>query len=443
MEQLPSVVIVGRPNVGKSTVFNRITGQRRAIVGDEPGMTRDRIYGQAEWRGKEFEIVDTGGMVPGESAEVPASILAQARIAIDQAEQIVMVVDGRRELTASDYELAQMLRRTGKPVVLAVNKMDTLALLPQAQDFCSLGIARLFPISAENGLGVDDLLDEITAGFPATVLESKESKTPAEDQEINVAIIGRPNVGKSTLLNRLAGVERSIVSEVPGTTRDAVDMLVKQDGLVCRLVDTAGIRRKGKTLRMTEKLSVVMARRHIRLCDVALLLLDGTQGVTALDATIAGYAYQSGKSVIILVNKWDHVEQHRTAARVFLEQIRQKFKFLDYAPKLFISARTGQGVEKIFPEIRDVSQSRRLRIPTAELNRFLRTIDLERATSPAGQRPKVYYITQTSASPPSFVLFTDKQRRLHFSFERFLINQLRRRFGFKGTPIHLTQRMHH
>ena len=443
MGQLPSVAIVGRPNVGKSTVFNRITGQRRAIVGDEPGITRDRIYGRAEWRGKEFEIVDTGGMIPGESAEVPASILTQAKMAIDDAAQIVMVVDGRRELTASDQELAQMLRRTGKPVVLAVNKMDTVALLPQAQEFYSLGIPRLFPISAENGLGLDDLLDEITAGFPVSSLESKESKTPAEENEITVAIIGRPNVGKSTLLNRLAGVERSIVSEVPGTTRDAVDMLVQQDGIVCRLVDTAGIRRKGKTRLMAEKLSVVMARRHIRLCDVALLLLDGPQGVTALDATIAGYAYQSGKSVIILINKWDQVEPRRMAAKAFLEQIRQKFKFLDYAPKLFISAKTGHGVEKIFPEIRAVAESRRRRIPTAELNRFLRSIDLERASSPAGQRPKVYYITQTSASPPSFVLFTDKERRLHFAFERFLINQLRRRFGFEGTPIHLTQRMHH
>ena len=437
MELLPSVVIVGRPNVGKSTLFNRINGQRRAIVGDEPGITRDRIYGQAEWQGKNFEVVDTGGMMPGESAEVPASILAQAKVAIEGAAQIVMVVDGRSELTATDRELAQLLQRTGKPLVLAVNKIDTLALVPQAQDFYSLGIARLFPFSAENGMGLDELLDEITAGFafPAEATEKRE--------EINVAIIGRPNVGKSTLLNRLAGVERSIVSEVPGTTRDAVDTLVEQDGLICRLVDTAGIRQKGKTHLMAEKLSVVMARRHIRLCDVALVLIDGPEGVTALDATIAGYANQSGKSVIILVNKWDRVERRRTAAKEFLQQIQQKLKFLDYAPKLFISAKSGQGVEKIFAEIREVAEARRKRVSTGELNRFLHTIDLERGTIPSAQRPKIYYITQSAASPPCFVLFTDKNRRLHFSFERFLINQLRKRFGFKGTPIHIKQRLHH
>ncbi len=437
MASLPSVVIVGRPNVGKSALFNRITGQRRAIVGDEPGITRDRIYGEAEWLGKHFEVVDTGGMVPGDSAEVPANILAQAKVAIDAATVIVMVVDGRSEITATDRELARLLQRTGKPLVLAVNKTDTLKLAEQISDFYSLGIAPLFPISAEHSLGVDEMLDEITAGF-----EISTEEKPAR-QEITVAIIGRPNVGKSTLLNRLAGVERSIVSEVPGTTRDAVDTVIEHDGATYRLVDTAGIRRKGKTLLMAEKLSVVMARRHIRLCDVALLLLSGPEGVTALDATIAGYANQSGKSVIMVVNKWDEVERRRETAREFLREIQQKLKFLDYAPKLFISAKMGYGVEKIFPDVHEVWESRRMRVPTAELNRFLHTIDLERGTTPHGRRPKIYYMTQSSASPPCFVLFTDKERRLHFSFERFLINQLRKKFGFKGTPILLKQRMHH
>lgn len=437
MNRLPSVVIVGRPNVGKSTLFNRITGQRRAIVGDEPGITRDRIYVTAEWRGKAFEVVDTGGMVPGDSAEVPAKLLAQAKVAIDAATVIVMVVDGRGELTATDRELAQLLQRTGKPLILAVNKTDTPKLMTQVHDFYSLGISRLFPISSENGMGVDDLLDEITSGFPVSPEEE-----PAKE-EITVAIIGRPNVGKSTLLNRLSGAERSIVSEVPGTTRDAVDTLIEHDGAAYRLVDTAGIRRKGKTSLMAEKLSVVMARRHIRLCDVALLLLGAPEGVTALDATIAGYANQSGKSVIIVVNKWDQIERRHETAREFLHEIEQKLKFLDYAPRLFISAKTGYGVEKIFPEAREVWESRRMRVPTAELNRFLHTIDLERGTTPHGRRPKIYYITQSNAAPPCFVLFTDKERRLHFSFERFLINQIRKQFGFKGTPILLKQRMHH
>jgi len=437
MQELPSVVIVGRPNVGKSTLFNRITGQRRAIVGDEPGITRDRIYVRAEWQGKDFEVVDTGGMVPGDFAEVPSKILAQAKVAIDAAAVVVMVVDGRSELTATDRELARLLQRTGKPLLLAVNKTDTPKVMAQIHDFYSLGISTLIPISAETGTGVDDLLDEITSGFRVSAEEEPARK------EITVSIIGRPNVGKSTLLNRLAGAERSMVSDVPGTTRDAVDTLVEQDGTAFRLVDTAGIRRKWKTTQMAEKLSVVMARRHIRLCDVAILLLSGPDGVTALDATIAGYAHESGKSVLLVVNKWDQVERRREAGREFLHEVEDKLKFLDYAPKMFISAKMGFGVDKLFPAIREADQARRMRVPTGELNRFLHSIDLERGTTPHGQRPKIYYMTQSSASPPCFVLFTDKKRRLHFSFERFLINQLRKRYGFKGTPILLKQRIHH
>ena len=433
----PTVVIVGRPNVGKSTLFNRITGKRRSIVGDQPGMTRDRIYGTADWRGKVFEVVDTGGMVPGDAAEIPARILEQAQVAIESASQIVLVVDGRSELTSTDQELARLLRQTGKPMVLAVNKVDTAALMAQAHTFHSLGIPRLVPISAEHGLGIDDLLDEATAAF-AVAAEEGEKK-----EEINVAIIGRPNVGKSTLLNQLAGSERSIVSEVPGTTRDAVDTIVEHAGVTHRLVDTAGIRRKGKTEQMAEKLSVVMARRHIRLSDVALLVIDGTAGVTALDATIAGYADQSGKSVVIVVNKMDQVERRREASKKLLDQMDMRFKFLDYAPRIFISAKTGHGVEKLFPLIKEVAAARHRHIPTGELNRFLSSIDLERATTPAGRRPKIYYLTQSGAAPPCFVFFTDQKRRLHFSFERFLINQIRKQFGFPGTPIRIQQRMHH
>jgi GTPase len=348
-----------------------------------------------------------------------------------------MVVDGRSELTATDRDLARLLQRTGKPLILAVNKIDTQKLVSNSQDYYSLKIPRLIPISAEHSSGIDELLEEVVATLPTA--DTAEPKR----EEINVAIIGRPNVGKSTLLNRLAGVERSIVSEVPGTTRDAVDTLVERDGVIYRLVDTAGIRRKGKTELMAEKLSVVMARRHIRLSDVSLLLLDGVEGVTALDATIAGYASESGKSVIIVVNKWDEVKDRRTAAKEFLREVQQRMKFLEYAPKMFISAKTGYGISKLLPEVREVSAARRLRIPTGELNRFLRTIDLGRGTTPSGKRPHIYYMTQSSASPPSFVLFTDTKRPLHFSFERFLINQLRKKFGFKGSPIMLKQRLHH
>ena len=434
----PIVVIVGRPNVGKSTLFNRITRSRRAIVGDEPGITRDRIYADAEWLGKQFELVDTGGMLVGESAEVPAKIIEQARIAIEQAAQVIMVVDGRSELTSADQELARLLRKTGKPVILAVNKIDTQAALAAVAEFFRLGISRVIPVSAEHSRGVDDLLDAATADFP----EPGESAAAAAPRAVSVAIIGRPNVGKSTLLNRLTGDERSIVSEVPGTTRDAVDTVVERDGHLYRLVDTAGIRRKGKTHLMAEKLSVVMARRHIRLSDIVLLLLDATEGITAADATIGGYAHEENKSVIILINKWDLVPQRRSAAEELQEQARRKLKFLEYAPRLFLSAQTGWGIAKVFPEIQRVAAARRLHIPTAELNRFLRTVDLERATSPASQKPKIYYMTQASAAPPRFVLFTAKSKRLHFSFERFLINQLRRKYGFEGTPITLQLRPH-
>jgi len=441
MEHLPIVAIVGRPNVGKSMLFNRITGRRRAIVTNEPGITRDRIYGEAEWMGKRFEIADTGGVAGGESEEIPSRILEQAKVAIEQAAQIVLVVDGRTELTASDFELAQLLRRTGKPLALAVNKIDSAALIPRAEEFYNLGISRLFPTSAEHGLGVDDLLDEVTAAFPAPA----DAEDAVTRDEINVAIIGRPNVGKSTLLNQLAQAERAIVSEVPGTTRDAVDTMVEQDGIRYRLVDTAGIRRKGKTKLIAEKLSVVMSRRHIRLCDVAILLLDALEGVSALDATIGGYAHQSAKSVIVAFNKWDQAHKgdgRRAARKTLMDAAARKLKYLEYAPRLFLSAKTGRGVAKVFPEVRELMAARRARVTTAELNRFLQTLESKGGTSPAHRKPKIYYITQASTAPPSFVLFTDKVRRLHFSYERFLVNQLRKQFGFKGTPILMKLRPH-
>ena len=435
-DSLPVIAIVGRPNVGKSTLFNRITRSRRSIVGDEPGITRDRIYGEADWLGKRFELVDTGGMMVGEAAGIPSKIIEQGRVAIDQAAQVIMVVDGRAGLTAADLELGRLLRKTGKPVILAVNKMDTEALLPSMSEFYDLGVKQIIAVSAEHSRGVDDLLDAVTADFPAA------SDATEKQREVAVAIIGRPNVGKSTLLNRLTGDERSIVSEIPGTTRDAVDTVVERDGRLYRMVDTAGIRRKGKTNLMAEKLSVVMARRHIRLSDIVLLLIDATEGITAPDATIGGYAHEEGKSVIILINKWDLMKDRRAAAEDIKNQAARRFKFLEYAPRMFISAQSGLGIAKLFPEIQRLAEARTLHIPTAELNRFLRDVDLDRASSPSSQRPKIYYMTQAATAPPRFILFTDKNSKLHFSFERFLINQLRRKYGFEGTPISLVLRPH-
>jgi len=417
-QDAPSVVIVGRPNVGKSTLFNRITGQRRAIVGDEPGITRDRIHGWARYDGRRFEVIDTGGIVVSDSEYIPSQILKQAQVAFQKASHIIFLVDGRAEITGADRDLAQMLLRLGKPVTLAVNKADTVAREDLAHEFHTLGIRDVFPVSAEHGTGMDELLAHVTAGFgEAPVEEASEA--------IKVAIIGRPNVGKSTLLNTLIGEERAIVSPVAGTTRDAVDAQVRRGNTDYVFVDTAGIRRKGKTRLMAEKLSVVMARRHIRMAEVVLLVLDATDGVVGLDATIAGYAHEGGRGVILCVNKWDTVEKGKK--RAFEQQVRDELKFLDYAPVVFLSAKTGEGVERLFKLIREVHESAGRRIPTAELNRFVESLRFEER--------KIYYITQASVHPPTFVVFTDRAGPLHFSHERHLINQIRRRFGFAGTPV--------
>ena len=453
---------MGRPNVGKSTLFNRILGSRRAIVGDEPGITRDRLYGEAEWRGHALRVVDTGGIIPEEKDLIPAEIFRQARVALDEASAIVMVVDGRSEIAAPDLDLAHLLIRTGKPIFLAVNKIDTDKQQALVGEFHRLGIRKLFPVAAENGRGVDELLDAILTVFPreeatAETTEITEDQ-PAAATETKVAIIGHPNVGKSTLLNRLTGTARAIVSPLPGTTRDAVDELVERDGQRFRFVDTAGIRRKGKTHLMAEKLSVVMARKHLEAADIALLVIDATDGVSALDATIAGYAHESGRSVIVVVNKWDLVvsgrqpapsqsraarmqESKHPADRAAYEQrLRLALKFLNYAPVLFVSATNGKGVDKIFPALAEVAAERRKRIPTAEMNRFLQHVDFDRASVPARQRVKIYYMTQASIAPPTFILFTDRRVKLHFSYQRFLENQIRRAFGFMGTPIWIKSR---
>jgi GTP-binding protein len=512
--QAPLLAIVGRPNVGKSTLFNHLVGTRRAIVGDEPGITRDRLYGQTEWRGRAFRVVDTGGIIPEDKDFIPSEIFRQARVAFEEAAAIVMVVDGRTELAAPDLELARLLRKTGKPLFLAVNKVDSDKQIALAGEFHRLGLNDLFPISAEHGRGVDDLLDAFLETLPPQEEDQTQSTTedtevteeqenanlqPGEEDrlsaappttddrrptaeappttndqgptteepttddqrrttEVKVAIIGHPNVGKSTLLNQLTGTSRAIVSPIPGTTRDAIDEVVERDGRKFRFIDTAGIRRKGKTHLMAEKLSVVMSRKHLEDADIALLVIDATEGVSALDATIAGYAHESGRSIIILVNKWDLVTTGKNraisqarAARIqdsrrpqdqdlYVKRLRDSLKFLSYAPVLFISASTGKNVDKIFPLLEKVARERRKRVGTGEMNRFLKHVDFERASVPMRQRVKILYLTQANVAPPTFILFTDRAVKLHFSYQRFLENQIRKAFGFVGTPIWIKNR---
>ena len=472
--RIPTLAIVGRPNVGKSTLFNRIIGSRRAIVGDEPGITRDRLYGNGEWRGRDLRLVDTGGIIPEDKELIPAEIFRQARVALDEADAVILVVDGRSELAAPDLELSRLLLRTGKPLFLAVNKIDSDKQEALAAEFHRLGIRELFPLSAEHGRGIDDLLDAVLEklqlepvgpneeGLEAGAEPTEPIDPTIHDQEptkeVKVAIIGHPNVGKSTLLNQLTGTSRAIVSPIPGTTRDAVDELVEKDGKQFRFIDTAGIRRKGKTELMAEKLSVVMARKHLEAADIALMIIDATEGVSALDATIAGYAHESGRSVIILVNKWDLVisgkkkavsqakaariqESKRPADREAYEtRLRHSLKFLSYAPVLFISAATGAGTERIWPTLQEVAAERRKRISTSEMNRFLKCVDFDRASVPVRARVKIYYMTQAAVAPPTFILFTDRPVKLHFSYQRFLENQIRRAFGFVGTPIWIKNR---
>ena len=470
------MAIVGRPNVGKSTLFNRLTRSRRSIVGDEPGITRDRIYGEYEWAGRRFRLVDTGGIVPDDPELIPTEIYNQAKVALEDADALVMVVDARTELASPDYDLVRLLLRGGKPVFLAVNKVEGEAMAAAAENFRSLGIREVYAISSEHGLGIGDLLDAISAVIPESASSETDAAPESEEEfaeereiseggplepgaedephhqlhrshgefeqhETSVAIIGRPNVGKSTLLNALTGTSRAIVSPIAGTTRDAVDEVVEFEGAMLRFVDTAGIRRKGKTHLMAEKLSVIMARRHLEAADVALLIIDATEGVTASDATIGGYAHESGRSVIIVVNKWDAVTTGRTDGKppadreIFERQLRNVLKYLSYAPVIFISARDGTHLTRVMHEVKAVAAERRKRVTTGQMNRFLDKIDFQRAPVPMAKRIRIFYMTQAAVAPPTFVLFTDRDIKLHFAFERFLENQIREAFGFKGTPI--------
>jgi GTP-binding protein len=449
-EPLPLVAIVGRPNVGKSTLFNRLVGERRSIVGDEPGITRDRIYGESEWAGRRFSLVDTGGIVPDDEEVIPAHIFRQAEFAITEAAALVWVVDARAGATPLDEELARLLRSTGKTVLVAANKVDAAKLEALAGEFHRFGFDEVLPISAENSDGVAELLDVIVEKLPPRESGADEDEEgEGRAREVRLAIVGRPNVGKSSLLNRLIGEERVIVSPVAGTTRDAVDTVLEAEGRTFRLIDTAGIRRKGKTEEMAEKLSVLMARRSLERADVAVVVVDAVEGVTALDANIAGYALDAGCSIILAINKWDAVpEKDNHSVSEFERDLRFKMKFLEWAPVMTISALVGQRVDRLLPLAVHAHEARNRRVPTSQLNAFYeRVMASGRApTTPApvkgGQsRLHVQYLTQIGVRPPSFVVFTSGGRPgLHFSFERFLQNRLREEFDFFATPLRIIER---
>lgn len=451
-KQKAVVALVGRPNVGKSTLFNRLIGARTAIVEDLPGTTRDRIYGEAEWTGASFIVIDTGGleaqktaeyraMRPGiaplarDSARYVTEITNQAQIAVDEADVIVLVVDGKDGLTAADEDLSEFLQQTTKPILLAVNKSESEARQLNAAEFWTLGIGEPFPISAFHGIGVGDLLDQIVAELDSPVTDDEDGDAVA------IALVGRPNVGKSSLLNTLIGRERAIVSDIAGTTRDPVDTDITYDRQKITLIDTAGIRRRGRVEPGIEKYSVLRSMRSIDRADVALLLIDGVEGVTAQDAHIAGHVLEAYKSVVVLVNKWDIVKKDTQTMVEYTREVRADLKFLDYVPVLFISALTKQRVQNVLPTAMAVAEERRYRIPTSELNNVIQ--DAYHRSPPATKqlRPlRIYYATQASVEPPTFVLFVNEPELAHFSYLRYLENQLRRRHPFVGTPIRIRLR---
>ena len=446
---LPLVAVVGQPNVGKSTLFNRLIGQRRAIVGDEPGITRDRIYGEVDWSGRQFSIVDTGGIVPDDEAVIPANIFKQAGFAIDDAEALIWVVDARQGITPLDEELAKLLRATGKRVLVAANKSEKARVEAEASEFYRFGFEEVFPVSAEQGSGLGDLLDALVEGLAHVPTLDAETVDIKPAQEIRLAIIGRPNVGKSSLLNDLIGEERVIVSPIAGTTRDSIDTVLETTDHTFRLIDTAGIRRKGKTGEMAEKLSVVMAMKSLQRADVAIIVIDAEEGVAALDAHIAGYAYDAGCSIIIACNKWDAVKNKETGTTAeFERRVRDKMKFLDFAPVVTISALTGQRVDKILPLAIHANECRNKRIATSQLNAFFEAaVSQPRGGSaPAPvkggvSRLHVQYMTQVGIRPPTFMVFTSGGKGgLHFSYQRYLQNRLREEFDFFATPLRLIEK---
>mgnify|MGYP002585639656 FL=1 len=432
----PIVAIVGRPNVGKSTLFNRIAGERISIVEDTPGVTRDRIYADAEWLDHHFTLIDTGGLEPDSDDMMLKHMYSQAEIAISSADVILFVVDVRTGMTDMDMQVANILRKADKPVVLAVNKVDDLAKYGmQVYEFYSLGLGDPFGVSGGQMIGLGDLLDEVVKHFPADKDDS------AEDDAIKVAIIGKPNVGKSSLVNRILGENRVIVSDVAGTTRDAIDSEYELNGQKYVFIDTAGMRRKAKIKESIEKYSIIRAVAAVERADVCILMINAVEGITEQDTKVAGIAHEAGKAVIIAVNKWDLIEKDNHTMNKFLKDIDTEFKYLSYAPRIFISAATGQRVTKLFELITMVSENNSRRIATGMLNDVLiEAMAMNQPPAEKGKQLRIYYMTQVSVKPPTFVLFVNDTELLHFSYKRYLENQLRDAFGFVGTPIHFISR---
>ncbi|MBM7619563.1 GTP-binding protein [Bacillus tianshenii] len=430
----PTVAIVGRPNVGKSTIFNRIVGERISIVEDIPGVTRDRIYSSGEWLNQHFNLIDTGGI---EISDAPfmTQIREQAEIAIDEADVIIFMTNGREGLTTADEEVAKILYRSKKPVVVAVNKVDNPDMRDTLYDFYALGFGEPIPISGSHGLGLGDLLDLVIANFP------NKQEEEYDDDTIKFSLIGRPNVGKSSLVNALLGEERVIVSNIAGTTRDAIDTPYKYDGKEYVIIDTAGMRKKGKVYETTEKYSVLRALRAIERSDVVLVVIDGEEGIIEQDKKIAGYAHEAGRAIVIVVNKWDAVEKDDKTMKEFEQKIRDHFLFLDYAPIVFLSAKTKKRVHTLIPKIDMASENHAMRVVTTVLNDVITdAVAMNPTPTDKGQRLKIYYATQVAIKPPTFVIFVNEPELMHFSYKRFLENRIRDAFGFEGTPIKLIAR---
>jgi len=426
----PIIAIVGRPNTGKSTLFNRITRTRNALVEDSPGVTRDRIYGDATWDDFEFSLVDTGGFVDGDADDVARQIRFQVNQAMEDADVIVLLLDGKDGISPFDRDLVQILRRETKPVFYAVNKIDGLEKEPNIFDFYDLGIEEFYPISAEHGYGIPDLLDSLVQILPSYRAESTDA--------IRLAIVGRPNVGKSSLVNRLLGQERVLVSDVPGTTRDSIDTVCHVDNRTYHLIDTAGIRRKGRVSQKLEKFSIIKALRSLERCDVAMILIDAAAGITEQDVRIAGYAYERGCGIILLLNKWDLVEKDTRTASKYFEQLRYEAKFLSFAPAMTISALTGLRAQKIFSLVDEVYGQYTMRLGTGQINKIVERAALR--TQPSlyrGRRIKLFYTTQVTEKPPTFVCFANYPQEIHFSYKRYLMNQIRLEAGLDKTPIRL------
>lgn len=430
----PVIAIVGRPNVGKSTIFNRIVGERVSIVEDIPGVTRDRIYSSADWLAHEFNIIDTGGIEIGDEPFLE-QIRQQAEIAIDEADVIIFMTNGREGVTAADEQVAKILYKTKKPVVLAVNKIDNPDMREMIYDFYSLGFGDPFPISGSHGIGLGDLLDECAKHFP------KEDEVQYDEDVIKFSLIGRPNVGKSSLVNAFLGQDRVIVSDIAGTTRDAIDTPYTYEDQEYVIIDTAGMRKKGKVYETTEKYSVLRALRAIERSDVVLVVLNADEGIQEQDKKIAGYAHEAGKAIVIVVNKWDAIEKDEKTMNFYTQQIREHFLFLDYAPLVFVSAKTKQRVHQILPVIQRVSENHAMRIQSSILNEVVEdAVARNPAPSDKGRRLRIYYATQVAIKPPTFVVFVNDPELMHFSYERFLENRIRETFDFEGTPIRLITR---